>query len=954
MKKGVQVSLVKRFFINIIKSRYLAFSAVLVLLASILLQRLFVLQIVNGETYQKNYTLMIEKQKEIPATRGCIYDRNGNLLAYNELAYSVVIEDNGSYNSGKQRSEELNAIIADTIKIIKKRGDNPDNNFKISYENGKFEFKVSGTARLRFLADMFGRKTVDELRYNEKLGFDEKNATAEQVMNYIMYEKYNVSEDYDTETAYEIAIVRHGLSENYYRKYISTTIATNVSEETVAAINENLSELQGVSIEESTFRKYVNGEVFCHITGYTGRISQEQYDEFSLVDDSYTLNDYVGKSGIEAVMESQLRGQKGSTTFYVDNMGKVVKVLSTTQASPGNNVYLSIDKELQETIYYLLEQEIAGVLYSHIVNTKEFDSSTTTTGDIVIPIYDVYYALINNNVIDIDRFANENAMETEKYIYSIFQQQYVDVIAELDYELRYGTDNFATMSDADRDYITYLMDMIKEAGILKTSAINSNDKTYLAWKEGSISLREYLNYAVSAQWIDITSLAGENASDSYSDTAELYDALCSKIINMLVAELDFHKIIYQYMLKDDIITGNQICMVLFEQAVLTENANDFTGLKNGTLSAYNFLKEKIRLLEITPAQLALDPCSGSSVVLDPTTGEVLACVSYPGYDTNKLANVVDSQYYSALLNNLATPLYNFATQQQTAPGSTFKPIAAAAGLTEGVITSTSIIETKGIFTEISNQPKCHIYRYSGITHGHINVSQAIGVSCNYFFYDVGYRLSLVDDVYNEDEGIAMIQKYASLFGLNAKTGIEIPENAPHIADEYPVMSAIGQSNHNYTTIQLARYVATIANEGKVYNLTFLDKVTKADGTLVLDFHPEVNHQITEFSENTWTAIKNGMRASAMETLCLKDVRVEVYSKTGTAQQISNRPSHSVFIAFAADEESDTHMAVATRIAFGYAATNAAEATSNILKYYFDNENVVDGEADTEIGQDILD
>ncbi len=954
MKKGVQVNLVKRFFLKIIKSRYLAFSAVLVLMASILVQRLFVLQIVNGETYQKNYTLMIEKQKDIAATRGCIYDRNGNLLAYNELAYSVVIEDNGSYNSSKQRSEELNKTIAETIKIIKKRGDEPDNNFKISYVDGKFEFKVSGTSRLRFLADVFGHATVDGLKFNEKLGFDEKTATAEQVMKYIIYDKYKVSEEYDLETAYEIAIVRNGLSENYYRKYISTTIATNVSVETVAAINEHLSELQGVSIEESTFRKYVNGEVFCHITGYTGRISQEQYDELSLIDSSYTLNDYVGKSGIESVMESQLRGQKGTTTFYVDNMGKVVEVINTTDAAPGNDVYLSIDKELQETIYSLLEQEIAGVVYSHIVNTKEFDSSTTTTGDIVIPIYDVYYALINNNVIEIDRFASENAMDTEKYIYSVFKQQYAEVIEELDYELRYGTVDFATMSDADRDYITYLMDMIKEAGILKTSAIDSNDKTYNAWREGTISLREYLNYAVSAQWIDIIMLAGEDASGSYSDTAEIYDALCTKIIDMLIAELDFHKIIYQYMIKDDIISGNQICMVLFEQAVLTDNADDFNGLKSGTLSSYDFLKEKIRLLEITPAQLALDPCSGSSVVLDPITGEVLACVSYPGYDTNKLANVVDSEYYSSLLNNLATPLYNFATQQQTAPGSTFKPITAAAGLTEEVIYPTSIIETKGIFKEISNEPKCHIFRYSGITHGHINVSQAIGVSCNYFFYDVGYRLSLDNDVYNEDQGIANIQKYASLFGLNEKTGIEIYENASHIADEYPVMAAIGQSNHNYTTISLARYVATIANEGKVYNLTLLDKVTKADGTLVEDFSPEVNHQITEFSGSTWESIKSGMRASALETQCLNNIGVEIYSKTGTAQQVSNRPSHSVFIAFALDDENDKNLAVATRIAFGYAATNAAEATSDILRYYFDNENVVDGEADTGIGQEIFD
>lgn len=951
----MQVSLVnriKRFLLKIVKSRLLAFSAILVILSSILLQRLFVLQIVNGETYQEDYTLMIKEEKEISATRGCIYDRNGELLAYNELAYSVVIEDNGTYISNKERSKELNQTIAKTIEIIKRRGDSPDNDFKIAYVDGEFEYTVSGTSRLRFLADVFGHSTVDELTVNKKLGFNEANASAAQVMNYIINEKYAISEEYDPQLAYEIAVVRYGLSANYYRKYISTTIASNVSEETVAAINENLSELQGVSVEEDTYRKYVNGEVFCHITGYTGKISQEQYDEYSKTDKSYTLNDYVGKSGIEAVMESELRGNKGYTTFYVDNMGKVVEIISTTDASPGNNVYLSIDKNLQETIYQLLEQEIAGVLYSHIINAKEFDTSSTNTGDIYIPIYDVYYALINNNVIDIDRFANENAMETEAYIYSIFQQRYAAVIDDLDNELRNGTAVFADMSDADRDYITYLMNMIKDAGILNTSAIDPSDKTYLAWKEGSISLKDYLNYAVSAQWIDIVKLAGDDATNNYSDTEEIYDALCTKIINMLVAELDFHKIIYQYMLKEDVISGNQICLVLFEQAVLTENSSDFNALKSGSLNAFDFLREKIRLLEITPAQLALDPCSGSSVVLDPTTGEVLACVSYPGYDTNKLANIVDSEYYGSLLNNLATPLYNFATQQQTAPGSTFKPITAAAGLTEGIITPTSIIETKGVFKEISNEPKCWIYRYSGLIHGHINVSQAICVSCNYFFYDVGYELSLKNGVYNENEGIDTIIKYASLFGLNEKTGIEIPENAPHIADEYPVMAAIGQSNHNYTTIQLARYVATIANEGTVYDLTLLDKVTKTDGTVVVDYHPEVSYEITEISDTTWEAIKTGMRASALDTQCLNSIKVEVHGKTGTAQQASNRPSHSVFIGFALDETSN--MAVATRIAFGYSASNAAEATSKILRYYFENEDVVAGEADTGIGQEILD
>lgn len=947
------VNKIKKFILAILKSRLLAFSTVLILLSAILLQRLFVLQVVNGQSYLTNYTLKIEKEKEIPATRGCIYDRNGEVLAYNELAYSVVIEDNGTYDSSEERAKELNASIANAIKIIEERGDVPDNDFQIEYQNGSFEYNVSGTSRLRFLADIFGHASVNELTVNKELGFNEATATAEQIMNYLMYDKYKISKEWDTKLAYEVAIVRYGLSANYYRKYISTTIATAVSAETVAAINENLRDLQGVSIEESTLRKYVDSEYFCHITGYTGKISQTQYDELSETDDSYTLNDYVGKSGIEEVMESQLKGTKGTTRFYVDNMGKIVEVIDTTEAVPGNDVYLSIDKNLQKTVYDLLEQQIAGVVYSHIVNTKEYKpGENSSSDDVVIPIYDVYFALINNNVVDIDQFADEDAMETEALLYSKFKEHYSSVIAHLEDVLLNGSKSFGEMSTADKDYITYLMDMIKEEGILDTDAINTKDTVYKQWKEGKISLKEYLEYAISNQWIDIVTLADEENKNSYSDTGEIYGALVQKSIGMLEGELEFHKLIYKYMIKDDVISGRQVCLVLFEQDVLAQNEADFNGLKQGSIKAYDFLREKIRLLEITPAQLALDPCSGSSVVIDPNSGEVLACVSYPGYDNNKLANVVDAQYYNSLLNDLSTPLYDFATQQTTAPGSTFKPITATAGLTEGKITTSTRIYDKGIFEGVSNQPKCWIFRSNGGSHGDISVSEAIRDSCNYFFYEVGFRLSLKSGYYDEQTGISAIEKYASLYGLGDKTGVEIPESKPQIANEYPVMAAIGQSNHGYATIQLARYVTTIANRGTVYNLTLIDKVAKADGTLIEDHAPTVKNELEEVSDSTWNAIHAGMRMVCKNTYCFQDLSVEAAGKTGTAQQVTNRPSHALFICFAPYDK--PQLAMATRIAYGYTSGNAAQVTADTMKYYFNRENVVEGEAATEGGQNIVD
>lgn len=121
-------------------------------------------------------------------------------------------------------------------------------------------------------------------------------------------------------------------------------------------------------------------------------------------------------------------------------------------------------------------------------------------------------------------------------------------------------------------------------------------------------------------------------------------------------------------------------LILFDQNILAFDEDDIAGLSGGTIAPASFIKEKIQNLEITPAQLALDPCAGSCVITDTKTGEVLALVSYPGYDGNRLANTVDSDYFNSLQQNNARPLYNYATQQRTAPGSTFKMVSATAGL----------------------------------------------------------------------------------------------------------------------------------------------------------------------------------------------------------------------------------------------------------------------------------
>lgn len=179
-------------------------------------------------------------------------------------------------------------------------------------------------------------------------------------------------------------------------------------------------------------------------------------------------------------------------------------------------------------------------------------------------------------------------------------------------------------------------------------------------------------------------------------------------------------------------------MLLYDQNVLEYDEAAYTALRSGS-SAFEFIREQIKQIKITPAQLALDPCSGSLVVTDTNSGDVLALVTYPSYDNNKLSGSVDAVYWKQLNSDLSLPLYNRATQTRTAPGSTFKMLSAITGLEEGYLTPGRTITDLGEFKKITPSPKC--WRYPG-NHGSINVSQALEHSCNYFFYEVGYELSI--------------------------------------------------------------------------------------------------------------------------------------------------------------------------------------------------------------------
>ena len=203
-----------------------------------------------------------------------------------------------------------------------------------------------------------------------------------------------------------------------------------------------------------------------------------------------------------------------------------------------------------------------------------------------------------------------------------------------------------------------------------SDAIDTGDETYQAWREKeTINIYTYLNYAISQNWINTSLLKDYVPSEGeYSSSGEIYQAILAYVLDQIGNDTEFDKLVYQYMIKAGSVTGRQLCMALYEQGVLSMDEGLYNALNSGEMEAYGFVRARIQALELTPGQLGLEPCTGSFVMTDPDSGEVLACVSYPGYDNNRLANTMDSNYFSKLAKDNASPMYNTATQERTAPG----------------------------------------------------------------------------------------------------------------------------------------------------------------------------------------------------------------------------------------------------------------------------------------------
>ena len=903
------------------KNRLFVLLVIVAAIFAVLVCRLFYMQIVNGEEASAGITSSVTREVSMPAARGNIYDRYGRPLAVNEAAFSIEIDDSIAVDY-----EDKNEQVVELYEKMKENGYTVTDNLPISRDTepkftisgdeleewktdiglDKKQMRYDAARTLEYLYDSYGLdETVDENKKREivSLGInisdknimimnlimtiesnggeivdelpisedrpytfiienekeiqrwkkdvsmegEELDYTAEESMEYLI-DLFGIPQNMSPAMQRKLAAVRYSLYLQRFKKYQPVAVAREINDKIIAEVKENLDIFPGVSVETESMRKYEEGDKFSNILGYIRQISDEELKEYEQY--GYDSGDIVGKTGIEKVMELELNGKDGKMLVEVDNMGRKISTLETEAPVSGNDVFLTIDKDLQIAAYNYLEDALAEAIITRLTSELEKDVPVT------------------------------------------LKQLFTSMI---------------------------------ESGSISVSSIMKAEEGYQLTLKNLI-----LSYNKD---IDI--------SDSEQKTA------AKQVLTKAV--------------EDGTLSYTTMIFVMLEQGIITADDNYRSRIVSGELSPLEIIIDKLRTGDLTPAETNLNPCSGSVVVSDVNSGKTLALVTYPSYDNNELVNTFNNEYYNKLLEDPSTPLVNRPLMQKKAPGSTLKMVTAVAALETGIITPEQTIKDEGLFTKAGTPyARCMIYSLNGSTHGYVNVSHALEVSCNYFFYDVSYMLGGETDDPTSLKGITILDEYYDAFGLNSPTGMEIGENPPSMASpsykeeimkwQNPeatpsqtrwtsgdtIRAAIGQSVNSFSAASMNKYIATLANGGTRYKMHLIDKVKSSDGSVTQQTE-EVVENIMEIDRANLDAVYEGMRLvtqGSKGTLrnVFKDFPIDVAAKSGTAEENKNNSSHSWFVGFAPYD--NPQIAVTVMIPFGDVSGSPAAVTArNIIGEY---------------------
>lgn len=391
----------KELLRNIVKLdnyRLYIMHGIILLLFFILVIKLFSLQIVKGEYFSREVNGTALREVEVEAPRGTIYDRYGRALAVNNTAYAVSLDPSIGVDN-------LNKVLYDLITLLEK------NDEKIVKT-----LPITSTLPHEFL---FDGSLNQEKRWKENMNLDE-NLTAEQCFEELK-ERFEIDETTDNTMAGKILGLRCALYEKRYSKYIPVPIAYNISEKTLTTLREQGSSFPCAFIDNQSNREYPYSKYFSHILGYIGSITDEELNKSENRD--YSINDVIGKDGIEKAYETDLRGTDGSQYIEVDSSGRRITTVENEGANPipGNDVYLTVDAELQKTAYDALEDALTDAQISRL-----------SGGDYSYSVSDVFKSMIESDNIRIKNILNSEDGTTQGNIKNYILSQNKDALKDVD------------------------------------------------------------------------------------------------------------------------------------------------------------------------------------------------------------------------------------------------------------------------------------------------------------------------------------------------------------------------------------------------------------------------------------------------------------------------------------------------------------------------------------------
>ena len=920
-------------FLDLCKNRIFVMLCGIIVLFAIIVLRLFSLQIIHGADYEESITASVSKELPVTAPRGNIYDRYGRPLAVNKVAYCVQVDGSVTLEFNKEERQELAEALT---KALWEKGETKTDSLPIT-KRAPYQFTFDGTEE---------EQETREKRWKNNIGLEKKqrNMTAEECLNWL-YEKYEPPVDFNdaqkrtyislclsddrnlmaltlamkltdfgetisdelplaAEEPYSFQFngnknrekswkasmgmedqelyytslqtldylrdyfglpeglpndlirstlgIRYSMYLQRYQQYQTVNVATDVSDKTLAYVEENQDMFPCIIINTISLREYPQGEQFAHIVGYIRQMTESDYALYKDDVDAdgnpiYSQTDIVGQDGMEKLFERELNGTDGKVQIEVDNQGRRMSVIASTEPIPGKDVFLTLDSELQKVAYETLESELRKAVLNKL----------TTTGKNSVSTLELFQSMINVNHI-----SARDMLTAEK-----------------------GTVQYDVYLRLKKAQADFSPDQDDAAEVAKEFLLSGVEK-------GTVSVRE-------------------------------------------------------------------LTLMMIEQGRLKVTPEEKADIENGG-SPLSMIIKKLGNGEMSPADTGLDPCTGSVFVTQVGSGEVLASVTYPSYDNNELVNTFNNSYYNSLLQDGNTPLVNRPLKQKKAPGSTFKMITALAGLETGTITADTLITDKGLFKDTGvPYARCWIYSNTGGTHQSINVAHALEVSCNYFFYELAYRMGNVTTG-NGNNSITTLNEYMAAFGLNTFTGLELDEYGPTMAspsnkekavktfnpdatvsqtrwtDGDTIRTAIGQSINSYTPAQMTKYISTLANGGTLYKLHMVDHIQNPDGTLHSEVDEVVENVIELKKENLQTVyygmnlVVDGERGTLRTGF--QDLPIKVAAKTGTAEEDKNRSSHTWLVVFAPYD--DPQIAITVMIPFGEGSGTPAPAVAQaIIKEY---------------------